>query len=542
MRTAFALTIGALLAGGAASLALRPQPAPLAFDTPAPPASRDLPLVLAQATEPLAAPAPVRPPAGAPMSFAELAERLQPAVVNISTRQRVEIGRMGRFGGPPQSMEEFFRRFGGPMGPQTDDDGEPVTRQATSLGSGFIIDPSGLIVTNNHVITGRGDNPVDEITVTLADRREFRARVVGRDPLTDVALIKIDAPQPLPFVRFGDSRAIRVGDWALAIGNPFGLGGTVTAGIVSAKGRNIGAGQYDRYLQTDASINQGNSGGPLFDLNGNVVGINTVILSPTGGNIGLGFAVPSELAMPIVEQLRATGRVRRGYLGVGIQPVGEDIAASLGLPKNRGEIVANVEPGGPAARAGVRQGDVIVKVGGQEVTEDNTLSYIVANQRIGAAVPIELIRDGRRQTVTATIAERPSEQQLAGALREEQSAPSPREETQQAARRSLGLTLRPLTPDIRQQLRVGNDVQGLVIDGLNPGSDAAAKGLRRGDIVRRINNRDVTTPEQAAAIIEEARRAGRNTVLLLVQRGQNPPSFVGVELLPQAGGARSGGL
>jgi serine protease Do len=537
VRIAYALTIGALLLGSASSLALRPP----ASAPSAPSAQSDLPLVLAQAAEPIAAPVSVRPPAGAPMSFAELAERLQPAVVNISTRQRIEVGRTGRFGTPPQSMEELFRRFGGPQTPETDDDGQPVTRQATSLGSGFIVDPSGLIVTNNHVITGRGDNPVDEITVTLSDRREFRARVVGRDPLTDVAVIKIDAPQPLPFVRFGDSRAIRVGDWALAIGNPFGLGGTVTAGIVSAKGRNIGAGQYDRYLQTDASINQGNSGGPLFDLAGNVVGINTVILSPTGGNIGLGFAVPSELARPIVEQLSGSGRVRRGYLGVGIQPVGEDIAASLGLPKNRGEIVANVEPGGPAARAGIRQGDVIVRVGGQDVTEDNTLSYIVANSRIGAAIPIELIRDGRRQTLNATIAERPSEQQIAGGALPESATPgAPREDTQQAARRSLGVSLQALTPEVRQQLRVGTDVQGLVIAGLNPNSDAAAKGLRRGDIIRRINNRDVTTPEQAAAVVDDARKAGRSAVLLLVQRGQNPATFIGVELLPVAGGARGG--
>jgi serine protease Do len=532
VRIAYALTIGALLLGSASSLALRP---PAVASAPAP----DLPLVLAQATEPLSAPAAVRPPAGAPISFADLAERLQPAVVNISTRQRIEVGRMQQFGAP-RSMEELFRRFGGPQGPETDDDGQPVTRQATSLGSGFIIDESGLIVTNNHVITGRGDQPVDEIMVTLSDRREFKARVVGRDPLTDVALIKIDAPQPLPFVRFGDSRSIRVGDWALAIGNPFGLGGTVTAGIVSAKGRNIGAGQYDRYLQTDASINQGNSGGPLFDLAGNVVGINTVILSPTGGNIGLGFAVPSELARPIVEQLRSGGRVRRGYLGVGIQPVGEDIAASLGLPKNRGEIVANVEPNGPAARAGIRQGDVILSVGGQAVSEDNTLSYIVANSRIGASVPIELVRDGRRQTLNATIAERPGEQVLAGTLNEEAGPAMPREDTQQAARRSLGLSLQPLTPEVRQQLRVGADVQGLVIAGLNPNSDAAAKGLRRGDIIRRINNRDVTSPEQAAAVVEEARKAGRNAVLLLVQRGQNPATFIGVELLPAGSPARGG--
>jgi len=471
------------------------------------------------------------PPGGAPSSFADLAAQLQPAVVNISTTQRVEVGRLGGpGGGAANPMEEFLRRFQAP--PQIGDDGQPVTRRANSLGSGFVISADGYIVTNNHVVTGRDENdPVDLITVTLSDGREFEAKLIGRDPATDLALLKIGATG-LPYVRFGENDRIRVGDWVIAIGNPFNLGGSVTAGIVSALHRDIG-GQYDRYIQTDASINQGNSGGPLFDLKGNVVGINTIILSPTGGNIGLGFAIPADVAGPVVEQLRASGKVRRGYLGVGIQPLNEDIAKSLGLPKNRGEIVASVEPTGPAAKAGIRQGDVIVSVAGEQVTDEARLSPLIAKQKIGTTVPVEIVRGGKRQTIRIPIAERPTDQQLAGNLSED--APSIPQESaatsQQATRKSLGLTLQPLTSDIRQQLRVPADIQGVVIVGLNPSSDAAEKGLRRGDIIRSINQQPVANPQDAAAAVETARKAGRNTVLLLVQRGATPPTFIGVELV-----------
>ena len=522
MRIAYALTIGALLVGSAASLALQsPADAQTSANDPAP----------SQPPQNAPARVPSVGPNGAPVSFADLTQQLQPAVVNISTKQRIEVGRMQR--GNPQSLEDLFRQFQGPGQGQQGDGGEPVTRNATSLGSGFIIDPSGYVVTNNHVIAGRnGAEAVDEITVILTDRREYTARVVGRDQLSDLALLKIEA-RGLPYVRFGDSRQVRVGDWALAIGNPFGLGGTVTAGIVSAKQRNIGAGQYDRYIQTDASINQGNSGGPLFDLQGNVIGINTIIFSPTGGNIGLGFAIPAESARPVVQQLRDGGRVRRGYLGVAIQPLDEDIADSLGLPKNRGEILNSVSPGGPAERAGLRQGDVIVRVAGQEVTEDNTLSFTVANQRIGSSVPVEFIRSGRRQTATVVIAERPSEQQLAGPGPDDAQDPvtPPNAPGAEAARQSPGITLQALTAEVRQQLRVPSDVQGVVIAGLNPNSDAAQKGLRRGDVIRSINSVPVTTPQAAAAGVDAARRAGRGTVLLLVQSGTGPARFVGVELV-----------
>nr|WP_207790752.1 Do family serine endopeptidase [Thermaurantiacus tibetensis] len=487
---------------------------------------------LGQASSPLPSPAPAlspaEPPNGAPRSFADLAARLQPAVVNISTTQRVEIGRAFPRFGPGMSIEELFRRFQEQQG----EGGEPVTREATSLGSGFLISPDGYIVTNNHVISGRdGRSLVDSITVTLSDRREFKARVIGRDPLSDLALLKIDG-RDLPFVRFGNSRSLRVGDWVLAIGNPFGLGGTVTAGIVSALHRNItGGGAYDRYIQTDASINQGNSGGPLFDLSGNVVGVNTAIFSPTGGNVGVGFAIPAELAQPVIEQLRTAGRVRRGYLGVQIQPLSAPIAASLGLPKDRGEIVAGVEPNGPAQKAGIRQGDVIVAVAGQEVTPDNTLSFIVANTPIGTRVPVQLIRDGQRITVTATIGERPSEAVLQGGQADEPEERGGRGEPgAEAARQQLGLTLQSITPEIRQQLRLPESVEGLVIARVNPSSNAAEQGLQRGDVVLSINQRPVRTPQEAAAIVAEARKAGRDTVLLLVQRGPGPARFVGVKM------------
>lgn len=520
MRIAYALTAGALIAGSAATLALAQVTAP-------PP--QNAPSQIANVA-----------PGGAPRSFADLTAKLQPAVVNVSTTQKVEIN---RFPGitPGSPLEELFKKFQEQQGGGGDDGsgGTPATREATSLGSGFIISPDGYVVTNNHVVSGRdGNTPVDTITVTLADRREYKAKLIGRDALADMALLKIDA-KDLPYVGFGDSSKVRVGDWAIAIGNPFGLGGTVTAGIVSALHRNIQSGSaYDRYIQTDASINQGNSGGPLFDLDGNVVGINTVIFTPSGGNVGLGFAIPAEVARPVIEQLRANGKVRRGYLGVNIQPLNDDIAAGLGLPKDKGEIVANVEAGGPASRAGVKQGDVIVKVGGQDVTYDNSLQFIVSNTPIGTTVPIEIIRNGQRQTLRATVGERPSDQVLAarlgGAPVPDDANPEAEAQGVQSARAGLGITLGTITPQIRRDLRLPDNVQGVVIGAVSASSDAASQGLKRGDVIISINQTPVTTPQAAAAAVATARKAGRETVLLLVQRGPNPPSFVGVKLAPEA--------
>jgi len=519
VRYAYAIT-AALLAGGAAATLTMQQP------------------VGAQVAQ--NAGSAVHGPMGGPSSFADLAARLQPAVVNISTTQRVKVPQQQNpFAGTP--FDDLFRQFqGGDNSGGNDSGGKPVTREAMSLGSGFIVSADGYIVTNNHVITG-GDPAqnkgatLESITVTLPDRTEYKARIVGRDSTADLAVLKIDAPKPLPFVQFGDSTRTRVGDWVVAIGNPFALGGTVTAGIVSAIHRSITGGPYDRYIQTDAAINSGNSGGPMFDMAGNVVGINTAIYSPSGGNVGIGFAIPAEEAKPVVDVLMKGGHVKRGYLGIAIQPVTDDIATALGLPKNHGEIVGRVEPGYPASRAGIQQGDVVVRVNGTDVTPDNTLSYIVSNLPIGSRVPIELIRRGQRMTLTAVIAERPPEDQLAGTLGDDSgddngddtSSPSAQSK---AATSALGIVLQPLTPRVAQQLGIPATVRGVVIASVDPSSDAASNGLKRGDVVLSINQQPVTTIASVAQTVAEARKAGRDTVLLLVQRGTQPSIYVGIKL------------
>jgi len=524
VRYVYGITGAILLGGAAATLSLNPVGAQTAQNEPG--------TIAATA------------PGGAPMSFANLAERLQPAVVNISTRQSVTVQRRQM----PPGFEEFFRRFGGDQNQQQDEG--PVTQRGGSLGSGFIISADGYIVTNNHVVApARPDAVVEQITVTLADRTEFEAEVVGRDVASDIALLKVTPSRPLPFVRFGDSTRTRVGDWVLAIGNPFGLGGTVTAGIVSALHRNIGAGLYDRYIQTDTAINSGNSGGPMFDLNGNVIGISTALISPTGGNVGIGFGIPAEQIRPVVEALRRGEHVRRGYIGVGMQDIDEGVAAALGIDRNRGVLIRSVTPDGPAARAGIEQGDVVVTVAGQPVTPDQTLAYIVAQQAIGARVPIELIRHGQRRNVTIAIAERPSEEELARLGGGDEQAPAatnggkPTQDAQSTGQRStqqsLGLAVQTLTPALAQQLQIRDaNLRGLVVGTVDPNSDAGQKGLQPGDIILSINQAPVPTPEAAAAAVEAARRAGRNTVLLLVRRGNAPPAYVGVELVRTAAPAR----
>ena len=525
MRYAYAIT-AALLAGGAAATLTMQQP------------------VGAQVAQ--NAGSTSHTPMGGPASFADLADRLSPAVVNISTTQRVKVQRpQNPFAGTP--FDDLFRQFGG--GDSNDDSNSgggsggnatPQTREATSLGSGFIISSDGFVVTNNHVITGGDPSEtkgatLESITVTLNDHTEYKAKIIGRDSAADLAVLKIEAPKPLPFVQFGDSTRTRVGDWVIAIGEPFALGGTVTAGIVSAIHRSIGGGPYDRYIQTDAAINSGNSGGPMFDMAGNVVGINTAIYSPSGGNVGIGFAIPAEQAKPVVEVLMKGGRVKRGYLGVGIQPVTDDIASALGLTKNHGEIVGRVEPGYAAARAGIQQGDVIVKVNNKDVTPDESLSFIVANLPIGSRVPIELIRRGQHMTVTAVVGERPPEDQLAGTLGgdngSDDNADSAAATAQSKATSSaLGFSLQAITPRIAQQLGVPASTRGVVISSIDSSSDAAANGLKRGDVILSINQQPVTTLAAAAEVVANARKAGRDTVLLLVQRGTQPAIYVGIKL------------
>jgi len=476
------------------------------------------------------APAAMAPRAGAPMSFADLAARLQPAVVNISTRQRVPVRTQA------DPLEEFFRRFGFPDVPQGQQGG-PRTRETGSLGSGFLISPDGYIVTNNHLIqSATGNGVVDEITVTLTNRREYPARVIGRDSASDLALLKIEG-RNLPFVNWGDSTRSRVGDWVIAIGNPYGLGGTVTAGIISALHRGItGAGAYDRYIQTDASINMGNSGGPMFDLNGNVIGVNSALISPTGASVGIGLAIPAELAKPVIDALRRGQRPQRGYLGVGLQPIDDDdTAAALGIPKYGGELVRSVVPGGAADRAGIRQGDVIIRVNGQPVTQGETVSFIIANTTVGGRIPIELIRaNGQRETVYATVGQRPTEEELARQLGTGQDEGLQPEDTPATPGSAvLGLQLQPLTPQIARALNLPANATGVVIAAVDPNSDAADKGLRRGDLILSVNRQAVSTPAQVQAAVEAARRAGRRSVLLLVKRGNVPEAFVGVSIGPR---------
>ncbi len=332
---------------------------------------------------------------------------------------------------------------------------------------------------------------------------------------------------------------MRVGDWVVAIGNPFGLGGTVTAGIVSALHRNIGAGVYDRFIQTDASINSGNSGGPMFDLNGNVVGIATALISPTGGNVGIGFAIPAEQVRPVVESLRRGERVRRGYIGVALQEIDEGVAAALNIERNRGELIRSVTPGGPAARAGVEQGDVVISVANQPVTPDQTLAYLVSRQPVGSRIPLEIIRGGERRTINVAIAERPSEEELARLNNIEPQAPAaddankdePQSSGQRSTQGSLGLSIQTLTPTIARRLQIADaNLRGVVVSAVDPNSDAGQKGIQTGDIILSINRTSTPTPEAAASAIEAARRSGRDTVLLLVRRGNTTPAYVGVEL------------
>jgi serine protease Do len=523
LRTAYAIT-AVLLAGGAAATLTTQQP---------------LGAQVAQNAGSVAS-----GPRGGPASFADLTARLSPAVVNISTTQRVKVPQQQQnpFAGTP--FDDLFRQFGGGGGNGGGGGGQPTTREATSLGSGFLISADGYVVTNNHVITGGQDAAggsaptIDTITVTLQDHTEFKARIVGRDAVADLAVLKIDAPKPLPFVQFGDSTRTRVGDWVIAIGEPFALGGTVTAGIVSAIHRSISGGPYDRYIQTDAAINSGNSGGPLFDMAGNVVGINTAIYSSSGGNVGIGFAIPAEQAKPVIETLRKGGRVKRGYLGVAIQQIDDEMATALNLPKNHGEIVGRVEPGYAAARAGIQQSDVITKVNGEDVTPDNTLSYVVSNLPIGSRVPIELYRRGQKLTVTAVVGERPPESQLQGEIggdddddSDDQGGTGGGASAQgKAAASSLGASIQALTPAIAQQLGVQPSTRGVVVAQVDPSSDLAQNGLKRGDIIVGINQTPTPTVAAAAAVIDGARKAGRDTVLLLVQRGNQPAKYIGVKL------------
>ncbi len=512
MRYAYAITGALLLSGAAAAVTLAP---------PGQSAQNDQGALVASAPRP-----------GAPMSFADMVAKLQPAVVNISTTQHVQVQQQANpFAGTP-----FGELFGQLNGQQGDGGGQPQTREAQSLGSGFIISPDGYVVTNNHVVApGQKGATVDSITVILTDHKEYKAKLIGRDPTSDIALLKIEATN-LPFVRFGDSARARVGDWVIAIGNPFGIGSTVTAGIVSALHRVTGGGAYDRFIQTDAAINQGNSGGPMFDMTGNVIGINSQIISgQSGGNIGIGFAIPAEDARPVVEKLMSGTKIARGYLGVGPQPLDESLAAAFGLPKDRGEILRSIEPGEGAAKAGLQVGDVVVRIGGREVSPEQSLSYLVANIAPGTRVPVDIIRQGKSMTLTATIGTRPSEDQLAsranGSGDDEAlgGEDGDSKSSGEASSNALGLSVQTLTPQIARSIGVDSSVKGLVIATTDQSTDAGQK-LKRGDVIVAANGVPMTTPAQLAAIVAQAKQAGRDQVALLVVRGKSPAVFVGIKL------------
>ncbi|BBK42304.1 serine protease [Allostella vacuolata] len=464
-------------------------------------------------------PAPVTAPAGlAAMlpNFADLSDRVSPAVVNVSTERAMR--RSGPEMGLPQFPEgspfnEFFRRYfeQGP-GRQGQGPGAPP-RRARAAGSGFVVDASGFIVTNNHVI-----EDADEITVTMQDGTELKAKLVGRDPKTDLAVLKVDAGRPLPYVAFGDSSRARVGEWVVAVGNPFGLGGTVTVGVLSARGRDLQSGPFDDYLQIDASINRGNSGGPTFNLAGEVIGINTAIYSPNGGSVGIGFAVPSNLAKPVIDQLKATGRVERGWLGVQIQPVTPDIADSVNLDRPRGALVTSVQGDSPAIRAGVRQGDVIVGFNGRTVDRVRDLTQAVAATAAGSRAEVLVWRDGRETRLTASIAK----------LEADKAAAADNEPADEQSGK-LGLALAPIDRDARREHGIPASVKGVLVASVSPDSAAADKGIRAGDVIVKIGGRSVTNPDEVAERVTAAQGERRKSILLLLNR-QGTERFVALPL------------
>ncbi len=450
-----------------------------------------------------------------PRSVAELAAKLQDSVVNISTSQTVKGPRGIPLPRVPEGspFEEFFKEFFN----RQQEQGTP--RRVNSLGSGFVVDPSGLVVTNNHVI-----EEADEIIVSFNDGQKLKVEeIVGRDSKTDLAILRVKPEKPLTAVTFGDSRKMRVGDWVMAIGNPFGLGGTVTVGIISAKKRDINAGPYDEFLQTDAAINRGNSGGPLFNMDGEVIGVNTAIISPTGGSIGIGFAVPASTAMHVIEQLREYGETRRGWLGVRIQTVTDNIAESLGMQEPKGALVASVTPDGPAFKAGIEAGDVIVDFDGVAIDSMRTLPRIVAKTAIGKAVTVKILRGEQAQTLKVTIGRLP-EQAIAAKTTDTSDPRLPEAETASL----LGLSIAPLTDELRSRYAIGNKIKGVVITEVDPKSPAAEKNIKAGDVIVEVTRSEVSSPDQVRRQVDAVRKAGRKSVLLLIDDGKGELRFIAV--------------
>lgn len=438
--------------------------------------------------------------------FAELVEAVKPAVVNISVTGTVtSTRRLPNFRNQSPELEEFFKRFFGDefeMPGGEGGDGAPYERKTTAVGSGFIIDPEGLVVTNYHVI-----EDADEIEVVFDDGTRVPARLRGTDGKTDLALLEIDGDAPFPYVIFGDSEKARVGDWVVAIGNPFGLGGTTTKGIISARGRDIRSGPLDDFIQIDAPINRGNSGGPLFNMKGEVIGINSAIFSPNGGSVGIGFAIPSAMASNVVSQLQNTGSVQRGYLGVQIQSVNDDIADSLGLDRARGALVTQVIDGSPAKAAGLEAGDVILRFDGKDIPRMRELPKIVALTEMNKEVDVVVWRDEKEMTVRVSVGGN-SDGTTAG----------PVNDNDESEAGKLGLRLGQLNDDAREQFSIPEGSSGVLITEVAPDSPAAERGLARGELITKVGNSDVETPEGVQEAIRQAIDDGKNSVLMLVER------------------------
>jgi len=470
-----------------------------------------------------------------PDSVADLAEKLIGAVVNISTTQTVAETRQVPLPKVPEGspFQDFFDEFfdkngkGSDQGDGADngdgggsDEGSGDPRKVQSLGSGFVVDASGIIITNNHVI-----EDADEIVANFSDGSKLKAELVGKDAKTDLAVLRVKPDKPLTAVKFGDSEHMRVGDWVMAIGNPFGLGGTVTTGIISARNRDINSGPYDNYIQTDAAINRGNSGGPLFNEKGEVIGINTAIISPSGGSIGIGFAIPSEIAIGVVDQLREFGETHRGWLGVNIQEVTDDLAESLGIASPQGALVAGVTEGGPAAVAKVEPGDVIVAFDGHPIKTMRELPRLVANTAVGKEVSITLIRKGKELTLPVTLGRLEEGEKVAEVKGEEPAAPPPKDET-----KILGLTLGALDDSAREKYKLNAEVRGVVISAVDPSSAAAEKGIAAGDLIVEVAQEEVQSPADVAKTVEKQKSMGRKSVLLLVSNAGGDLRFVAVKM------------
>lgn len=427
-------------------------------------------------------------------SFADLAEKLTPSVVNISSFSQSET-----------------------------ENGEGNTPLSESLGSGFIIDGNGYIITNNHVV-----DKAESISVTLSDNTKTEARVIGKDPKTDLALIKIETKRPLNAVKFGDSDKIRVGDWVLAIGNPFGLGSSVTAGIVSAKSRDIESGPYDSFIQTDTSINQGNSGGPMFNLQGEVIGISSAIFSTTGASQGVGFAIPANLAGWVISQLKEHGEVKRGWIGIKIQPNTPEIADSLGISANQGVVVSGVTEQGPAQKAGLQAGDIVLSFNRQPIDNTKNLSRLIAETKIGTPAPIEIWRSGQKQTLTVPIELMPEETPLSAA--KETASDAAETPDNGESLNIIGFTVKEISPELAERYKLAPSTSGVVVTDILPNSDASRKGIKIGDIIVKIDKRNIIGESVFHEYVNDARRENNRPVLLAIQ-GQEALHFVAVKLM-----------